>query len=81
MEKGFRTFRCPGTAEMECGSKQQFPVTAKDYGTTMHVRCKACKSISAIAIPTPPEPPKAADKSSKTIFDDLFGDMFKGAKK
>ncbi len=76
MEKGFRTFQCPG-----CPAKLRFPVSEKDYGTTRIVRCPKCSTKGRIEIPRPASetpttrrPPSSplGDTSLFPWLDDIF---------
>ncbi len=50
MDKGFRTAQCSG-----CQKKIQFPVTPAQYGQTVKVRCRGCKTVGQVTIPVPSE--------------------------
>ncbi len=57
MEKGFREAECPG-----CKSRLKFPVSEKDYGKMIKVRCPRCRSIYRCMIPVPPQEKPAQKK-------------------
>ena len=80
MEKGFRTFQCPG-----CFSRLKFPVSEEDYGKTKTVRCPKCGAKARVEIPCP-APFSKESGFSPNDFDgfflgDILGDLFKKDKK
>lgn len=76
MEKGFRTFQCPG-----CVAKLKFPVSEEDYGKIKTVRCPKCNTKSRVEIPCPAPFSKDSGFSYKDFFDDMLSDLFKNDKK
>lgn len=44
----YRRLNCSG-----CGQELKFPVTEKDFGTTLIVRCRKCGPVNRAYIPVP----------------------------
>ncbi len=88
MEKGFRQIQCP-----ECKKRLKFPITEKQYGQKLNIKCPKCNTISSVFIPVPPIVSQKKSEQSKTPMsgNDLgdffsnygkgFSDLFKGPKK
>lgn len=74
MEKGTREVKCPNCLPEV--TKIVVPVTTKDYGKAVKVRCTKCQTDFSVEIPIPTRQPQGAPGGFP--FGDIFGDLFGG---